>query len=85
MTRAGIFQNPSTASELLATKEEVARQELIQKKATEGRDGGKLRIEDMMHRPGKKLISRKMENDIDDFPKRQGAGQALLDKQANKA
>lgn len=53
MEMAGIFQDPSTASELKATKEEVARQELLQKKATEGGAGGKLTIEDMMHRPRK--------------------------------
>jgi len=33
----------------------------------------------MMHRPGKKLISRKMENDIDDFPKSSGASNKILD------
>jgi len=80
MENAGIFRPPTTYAELKATKEEVARQELLQKKATEGGAGGKLTLEDMMHRAPKKLISRKMENDIDDFPKRSGASLAILDK-----
>lgn len=53
MEQAGIFREATSAKELIAIKEETARQELIQKKATEGRAGGKLTIEDMMHRPGK--------------------------------
>lgn len=50
MEIAGIFRNPS-AKEMMSTKGSVERQEKLQKKATEGADGGKLRIEDMMHRP----------------------------------
>lgn len=84
MEQAGVFRGPQGAKELIATKEEVARQELIQKKATEGAAGGKITIEDMMHRPGKKLISRKMENDIADFPTSSGASLKVLDGQARR-
>jgi hypothetical protein len=79
MERAGVFSAVGSAAELKKLKNDISQQEILQKKATEGRAGGKLTIEDMMHRPKKQLISRKMENDIADFPKSSGASRAILD------
>ena len=69
MKQTGVFEQPLSAAELRSVKAEVAGLEAAQKKATAGMKGGKITIEDMMQRPPKKLLSRKMENDIDDFPK----------------
>ena len=69
MKQSGVFDQPLTAEELRRVRKEVEGLEAAQKKATAGIKGGKVTIEDMMQRPPKQLISRKMENDIDDFPK----------------
>lgn len=83
MKTAGVFDQRISAAELRQVKAEVAGLDAAQKKATAGIKGGKITLEDMMQRPAKKLISRKMENDIDDFPKEQD--RAHMNAQSQRA
>ena len=74
MEKAGMFKFDNTAKELQKAKDMLEETEHKHKKATEGMHGDKLTLEDMIHaKPRKKLISRKIENDIDDYPKSSGA------------
>jgi hypothetical protein len=70
MEQSGVFSDLKNVDEMRMASDYNKQVDFGHQKATEGSEGGKITLDDMMfNRPRKQLISRKIENDIDDYPK----------------